>query len=338
MIRASSFYVFMLLGLFSIVSLTGTTGNDAGRVAELSDGANFLDGSYAAVAFLYGLVPGPLLSPFTYFVGICFMLVTMRGLRTNVHALIIAILCIAPASLAIDEFQKDLILAIFIITASVAITSQRSSFIKIVVIFSIYLVYAQFFRAYFILIILIFMAIFFYRSVPIYVKLLVIAVALIILVNVPTNVLVELQGARDMVNGTRLARNGLAGARTAFFNPYPIDGLLNFSLNYCYSIIRLNLPFLFDQSLNELFLFVNVVIYISGVWWAYSGGSKAARLAATLLVSHMLVLFMFEPDLGSYIRHLSTALPYLGVILSEYFAQRPWRFVIKASPYHSAAN
>lgn len=331
MVRTSSFYIFLLLGLFSVVSLTGAASNDSQRVAALAEDADFLDGSYAAVAFLYGLVPGPLMRPLIYAIGICFVLVSIRGMRSNVHACIIAILCIAPATLAIDEFQKDLILVVFIMLASLIMTSDRSTLTKVLVISVLYLAYAQFFRFYFILVLALFLAIFFFRSLPLIGKILLVGVTLIVIVNVPLSVWVELQGARDMVNGARLARNGLAGARTAFFNPFPIDGLTNFLLNYLYAMLRLNLPFLFNQGPNELFLFINVVIYVSAVWWSYRHGSKTARMAATLILSHMLVLFLFEPDLGSYIRHLSTTLPYLGLILSEYFARRPWRFVFSPS-------
>ena len=60
-----------------------------------------------------------------------------------------------------------------------------------------------------------------------------------------------------------------------------------------------------------------------------SGNSRVSWPAA-LFCAHMLVLNIFEPDLGSYLRHLSTALLFLAPSLAMW--DRQWQASLMSAP------
>src|SRR5690606_16251863 len=131
----------------------------------------------------------------------------------------------------------------------------------------------------------------------------------------------ELGEARDIVNRGRQWSN-FAGSRSAFMNLVPTRDAFDFLVNYFYAVLRLNLPILFNPAPQEVFLMLNVGIY---GWLAYIGCSvrdPAVRFPVVLFISHVLVLTIFEPDLGSYLRHLSSVFIYLLPALSFWDWQR----------------
>jgi hypothetical protein len=127
----------------------------------------------------------------------------------------------------------------------------------------------------------------------------------------PVSVYDALQTPRDSAN--HYALNLLhRDNRTIFFNPYPPDSFLHFWGNYIYALGVLNVPFVRvnNISANEFVIALNVAFF---VWLLMAGqreGGKSQALAM-LFLSHIIVLNLFDPDLGSYFRHFSSVYLYL---------------------------
>ena len=81
--------------------------------------------------------------------------------------------------------------------------------------------------------------------------------------------------------------------------------VVNFVLNYIVSALYLLFPLIFYFSLKSLFLCViNFVTFTLAIMQIRSSSSKQ-RTLAWLFLSHFFVSIIFEPDLGSYLRHQS---------------------------------
>ena len=124
-----------------------------------------------------------------------------------------------------------------------------------------------------------------------------------------------LQGPRDAVNLVRMATMTV-GTQSAFMNPLPPDSLGNFLVNYGYAFARLNLPVLFQVRMQEVFLLSVVLVTFTLILYGLRHGGPKERACALLVLAHALTLNLFEPDLGSYLRHLTSATIYLAPVLS----------------------
>nr|WP_272210102.1 hypothetical protein [Marinicella sp. W31]MDC2875965.1 hypothetical protein [Marinicella sp. W31] len=324
-----------LMAYFVIASgaqslFSATAGRDADLVANLAEDGIIGSGSYGITALVYTLVPDAL-RPFpVYLLGSLFILFSTRNLQSNVHALTVAFLCLAPSMLTIATFQKDLLLVPFVVLAAFSIERLKRPRFAILSVVMIYLVYGMQFRSYYFLIAFIFIFIYLVIRRPLPFKIVLCLGLATVLLITPASVFQELQGSRDIVNLTRLNNPNAVGVRTAFLNLMPIEGTWSFIANYFYAAIKLNLAFLLNPGPRELFLQLNIIAYFFAIIWALRRGSQQARIASYLMMAHLLVLTLFEPDLGSYIRHLSCTLPYATIPLMEYFTSHKWRFIVRS--------
>lgn len=101
--------------------------------------------------------------------------------------------------------------------------------------------------------------------------------------------------------------------RSAWFNPYSLDDFWGVFLNYMYAFFRLNLPVFFVVGAKELFL----QIYILFIFFVMFFSIKQHFW---IVFSYMVMFFMypiFELDLGSYLRHVSSWFPIFVYLLSK---------------------
>jgi hypothetical protein len=189
---------------------------------------------------------------------------------------------------------------------------------------AIYVVYGLFFRQYYLIILASFAGIMLFRRSAAPLRLAYIFVLLALSFAVPAPVFEQLQGPRDEIN--RYSNLVTDTVRTAIYNPFPPDNAYHFGLNYLYTLVKLNLPILFDHTLNEIDLFLNILIYGALV---YAGirqrSASATSLLPWLFLAHISVLIIFEPDSGSYFRHFSSVMVYLIPalrVVEERYAQR----------------
>lgn len=321
------FYLAIFAGAQSAFSATGAL--DSQLIAQLADAGETEGGSYATMAVLYLLLPAGSHETVTVLVGLACIVAYFWQVRRREAAMTIAFLSLAPSILTLATFQKDTVLGVFVLSVFAVLLSRMKERTKLLAILAIYGVYASFFREYFYIIAVFFVMLMLLRrggKLAIFYSLI---LGMFSLFFVPPEVYEILQGSRDSINAHRLNRPEWQRPRTAFLNPVPPDGLWNFILNYVYAMFRLNFYVLISPGIREIFLLFNSIAYIGIFMWGFKQ-SGTVSMAAALGLAHLIVLHFFEPDNGSYIRHLGSTLPYLTICINAFFATR--RITIAGQP------
>lgn len=310
------FYLFICF--FGVGVFSATAGLDANSIASLEVDDINLGASYAVMSYIYQLIPQGLIFYFTILLGVVFIFGVFNNAYKVNNLIIISLLLSIPCILVISSFQKDLILVLFTVPCAYIISSNRGNLFKLLSIFAIYLIYATVFRNYYYLIMLIFFCFYFFKLASWNIRLLILLGMICLLIILPNNIYYMLQSSRDIVNQHRIGMD-VIGNRTAFNNPLIPDSFFNFVYNYIYAILRLNFGFFFNYGLRDLIFMVYPLIYM---YYVFNGLKEIIGknfIAASLIASHILVISLFEPDTGSYARHLSSTLPYLAIIIASRF-------------------
>jgi hypothetical protein len=286
-----------------------------------------LSGSYAGTVFLFSLFPSNSLQFAVAALGSLFLVLFVYPIRTVRWQLIGILLLIPVVVLSLLRPQKEFF--VILMTLIVYLSALRSSGWRTGFFFTILLLYggyALLVREYFGLILVLFIGLNIFVEAPRAIRASLLLFLLLLILVAPTTLFDAVQSHRDWVNEHR-ADASLVGNRTAFNNPFEPSGKLSFFVNYAYAALFLNFAVFFLQSIKEVFLLVTVSIYGFLVYHGLRLGSRMERSFACLFLAHALTLWLFEPDLGSYLRHLSSALLYLLPVIvarERYVAMREW--------------
>jgi len=123
------------------------------------------------------------------------------------------------------------------------------------------------------------------------------------------------QGQREVSNAYALLEGSYN--QTAFDNIADVGRGLAFIKNYFWAMLNLLLPFVVGFGLNQILLFLFSVFCIYILYFS-SVLSVKRNVFSYLFLSHMLVLFLFEPDQGSYFRHILSVVLYLMPVVSDF--------------------
>lgn len=306
--------VFGLRGAFS-----DTAGSDSSTVKQLAESGSFEDvGSYAMTAFIYALIPSPLRLPFVYATGVAYIIFALRTANDRYSLAVVSFIMIMPLLTAVGTFQKDLLLVWFTLPVAYVFRSNATLSRSILVYIIFYSLYALYFRKYFFLIMFVTFAFYIFFAYNYKFKLMAVFVSIAVLLLVPTDVLYQLQIPRDRANFVRLIE-GVRGVRTAFLNPYPIDGLWHFTLNYLNAFWMLDFSLISRGfSIREAFLTLNVVVYVFAMWRGLVDKDLKMKFLGAMIAGHFFLIHVFEPDSGSFLRHLSASLLYVTIIISKF--------------------
>ena len=324
-LRVMSLLVFFVIAAGGALLFSSTAADDAATVARLAEEGTFKADSYGMMARVYALVPPSLSQIVIYIIGSWFIIFCTRKLVTNVHGYLMLLLILAPSILTVSFFQKDLILVPFVIFATLCIDKISKKLYCVSCVVVIYAIYAYLFRDYYYLIIFFFVSIIVFKDSGIFVKLILVSSIFVAITLTPVNVFQALQGSRDVINFNRLHDPGAVGTRSAFMNLLSIDGPVSFLVNYVYAFLRLNFAAIINPGPREFFLQINVMIYFFAMFRGFKQDSESSKIAASLLLAHIIVLTFFEPDLGSYLRHLASTLPIATIPIIFYFSENRWR-------------
>jgi hypothetical protein len=191
-----------------------------------------------------------------------------------------------------------------------------------------YLVYGLFFRTYYLLILLVFI-IFNVMNFPVIYKknsidlfgtiidssstgvFYKIFIVLVFIFAMPESFYISSQGQRDVSNAYAILEGSLN--MTAFNNLNDVGRGFDFIVNYLWSALNLLFPFVIGFTVNQFLLFAfNVVTFIA-IYRIFK--FKISNVFVYLYCSHVAVLFLFEPDQGSYLRHILSVSIYLVPLL-----------------------
>jgi hypothetical protein len=303
-----------VLGYVDLSGITQNISVDSDTIMEMRDYIQESTGnSFRYTAMFFNMVPASLLTPFVLSISAICLYIFMKNIRRTSGILIAIYITLPGILLFMTRPQKETIVLIMTVIVLWTIRSIRSFFIKICIVSLIYFIYAIFMRQYYFIILAVFLLFIFSASLSNFLRTsngafltIIIPLIIISLMIVPESIFIETQGARDLVN-----QHYDRESRTAFLNPFPTTNGLYFILNYLYSFLRLNFSIFFTFSYKEIFHMASI-FFISRLFIAGFKEDKYsnAKICTQLSLSHILVLMIFEPDIGSYLRHVTSIFVY----------------------------
>jgi hypothetical protein len=274
--------------------------------------------SYWNTAVFFSLFGGHVM-PFIVLLGLVVLVVYLQPIETLPGMGMALFICAPAVILSMLRPQKETIMTLLVLAVYwVATRPKWPVWVQLPLIVLGYAVYAHLFRDYFYLIALVAAGI---------VTLLAIRIAPVqwgvmlgvfgALLAAPVEWLRALQEQRDRANTFRVA--GEDGARTVINNPHYVNSTWDFIFNYGSAFVHLNVPALFSRHPKDLVMSVSTATYLYLIVRGYACKRPGSMILTTLFVAHALVLCLFEPDLGSYFRHLSSVFLYLlpGITVFE---------------------
>ncbi|MGU7771930.1 hypothetical protein ACV229_17395 [Burkholderia sp. MR1-5-21] len=279
---------------------------DAEKIQSQIGGSSDYEGtSFDAVAKLYAMLGASGTHVLTAVIGALFIWLMIAQAR-RVGSLVANLVLLAPCVFFnLFVASKDTLVVLMAIVL-VRVALRRSTLVTIAAAVVLYGGYAAVVRSYFALILAIAIAVLLFRHGSWGRRTWLMLAAPLALFLLPNDVYYLLQHPRDMA-ADYLAYGSPFGARTSFHNLVVPDSFSAFCMNYLYALSRLNLPVLFSPGPKEIAMQVFVWIALAAVWRRARGDKHpACDVLAALVVGHIAVSMLFEPDLGSYTRHLSS--------------------------------
>ncbi|WP_244111626.1 hypothetical protein [Burkholderia cepacia] len=279
---------------------------DAEKIQSQIGGASTYEGtSFDAVARLYASLGATGTHLFVASVGaLCIGCVLGQGRRIGSMAACMVLLAPCVFFNLFVASKDTLVVLMAIVLARIA--RRRTALVAIAAAVVLYGAYAALVRSYFALIPAIAIGVLLFRHGAWPRRIVLMLAVLLAILLLPNHVYYLLQHPRDMA-ADYLAYGSPFGARTSFGNPAEPVSFAAFCVNYLYAVLRLNLPVLFSPGPKEIAMQVFVWIALAAVWRRARGDDGPGReVLAALVIGHVAVSMLFEPDLGSYTRHLSS--------------------------------
>ncbi|SAL70448.1 hypothetical protein AWB70_07144 [Caballeronia cordobensis] len=280
---------------------------DAEKIQAQMNGSSTYDGSsFDAVGKLYAMFGPTLLNVFVMAVGIWFICALLTRVR-DAGALSMALLLGVPCVFFnLFVASKDTLVVAMALMIVWTLRRGRAGFTTFVAI-AAYMVYALLVRRYFLLIVVCAGGVWLFRCAGKRARFVLVCGVLLTLFLLPSVVYTALLHPRDMAVDYLMYQSPY-GARTSFYNLIAPDTFLAFCIDYLYAALRLHLPVLFSPDPRGLAM----QAFVIAAWCAARPMRRAAEACpgigrlACLVMGHIIVSMLFEPDLGSYVRHLSS--------------------------------
>lgn len=313
--------VYILIYAFFRESLPDKWSVDSEKIIEILNyggAGGDLDNSFAITAALFGLIGVDNLDVFTCTVSALFLIFATHDIRRAgdfFSRLLLIAPCIMLNMFAPSKETVVLVMTMFITVSAIYFrTSRRYTFASFLF---LYVVYGIFVRQYYLLIAGVFFVVYFLWRRPLKYHLLAAIVAAGAILSAPSSVLQTLQSPRDTSNA--YAEQIGSDNRTAFTNiASPASGT-GFLVNYAYAATVLITPVLYFQTPSDFFMQLMIGAMLVILYRARKKARRGqdrfeARFFASLFIAHIVVQLIFEPDLGSFTRHLTSVLLYLIAI------------------------
>lgn len=280
---------------------------DADKIQAQMDGASTYEGSsFDAVGQFFALFGPTLLDVLVVAIGIGFIQCMLARAR-HAGALGVALLLGAPCVFFnLFVASKDTLVVAISLLIVWSLARWRVAF---TVAFGVgaYVVYALLVRRYFLLIGAAAAAVLLFRRAGRRGRIVLAGLLVLALLLLPSGAYTALLLPRDMAVDYLMVQSPF-GARTSFHNLMPPDSFAAFCIDYVHAVVRLHLPLLFSPDPRGLAMQVFVIV----AWRSarpfrhIADANPVMDVLACLVMGHIAVSMLFEPDLGSYVRHLSS--------------------------------
>jgi hypothetical protein len=283
---------------------------DADKIQAQMEGSSTYEGSsFDAVAGFYGFFGPTLLNLLIIGIGVFFVRAMLSG--ANRFGLCAAALLLSMPCVFFNLFvaSKDTLVVLMSLLI-VWSAGRRRAWMAPATALMLYGGYALLVRPYFLLIVVIAFGIVWFRRVSLHWKIVAVIVLAGGLALAPATVYFALLHPRDMAVDYLVYQSPF-GARTSFYNPLEPTSFFTFCFDYLYASVRLNLAPLFSPGPKEAAMQFFVLLAVGPAFRTMLRRRDvhqpvAYQLCACLVLAHVSVSMLFEPDLGSYVRHLSS--------------------------------
>ncbi|UVG22376.1 hypothetical protein [Klebsiella quasipneumoniae] len=314
--------IFIILYSLGWEAFPGKYWNDAAKVKSFLDNPFNIDGSFKATASLLYVGGEFSASVITIVVAILFIFIiskittTYKGIFVSSYVVLPCIILnlLWPAKETIVVGMSIIIYFLYYLF----VIKKNSFYIFIFSLVFIYSIYSYYFRVYYFLVLFVFllMCLLHYRfNISILLSCFIVVVLFAIL---PSFFYIASQGQRDTANSYA----DLVGSdnRTAFNNIVPPGPGINYIINLSWAAAHLFFPVLYFRDINEfilllynLFFFITLkkINFITKKTKNSKLINKKYNVLLLLYLSHLYVQVLFEPDIGSYFRHILSVFVYL---------------------------
>lgn len=273
---------------------------DAGTISNL---INYIDldstqtDSFISTAWVFNAL-GHEGSQALLLVGVICVVALMSFRSRSYELIAFTLLYMVPFTLFNLKLSKEAIVIIMNFCCCLICLSRCSKVLKVTFIAILYLLYAYYFRFYyaFIAVGMVFITCFFSSKGRM--RTILLLMALLVCLVLPSDVWTQLQLARDSVNANR---EGLGDSKTIFTNLLTPNGIITALPNSLYAAVRFLFAPAFSFRPQELLL---AVVLWSVIILMFKNKNYSHPLMA-LLMANFLIQTFFEPDLGSFLRHMT---------------------------------
>jgi len=207
---------------------------------------------------------------------------------------------------------KELLVVLISVLVVFCVKYIKNKYLPLLVIIILYLFYGYYIRLYYILILMVFFFIFFLLNLKKtrYKVLLTSFLFFNIALFLPEEIYPMIFAQRDLSNDFAISIGSIN--RTAFNNLYLPTNFIEAIINYIYISSIIFFPNIYFYSIKEIFLtiinyyIIKYLLMIRTIKTTYK-----TNILYSLFYSHLFVLIIFEPDLGSYLRHITSCSLYL---------------------------
>lgn len=315
-------FVYAVIYIYFRDALPEKWSVDSAKIIEILNyggAGGDLDNSFAVTAALFGLIGVDNLDVFTCIVSAIFLMFATRGIR-RAGDFFSRLLLIAPC-IMLNMFAPSKETVVLIMTMLITVSAiyfQTSKALVFWAFLLLYAIYGVFVRQYYLLIIGVFFIVYFLWRRPLKYHLLAAVVVVGAILAAPSSILQTLQSPRDTSNA--YAEQIGSDNRTAFTNIASPSNGVGFLVNYGYAATVLITPVLYFQTASDVFMQLMIATMLFILYKARRRSRRMGqdrfelRFFASLFVAHILVQLIFEPDLGSFTRHLTSVILYIVAI------------------------
>ncbi|WP_454902164.1 hypothetical protein [Variovorax gossypii] len=293
---------------------------DSAKIIEILNygGTGDMDNSFAVTAALFSIIGVDNLDVFTCGVSAIVLLFATHGIR-KAGDFFSRLLLIAPC-IMLNMFAPSKETVVLIMTMCITVSSiyfRTSKILTYGAFLSLYAIYGIFVRQYYLLIVGVFFAVYYLWCRPLKYHFLATIVVVGAVMAAPSSLLQTLQSPRDTSNA--YAEQIGSDNRTAFTNiASPASGP-GFLANYAYAATVLITPVLYFQTASDAFMQLMIAAMLIILHKARRRSKREPerfepRFFGSLFIAHILVQLIFEPDLGSFTRHLTSVMLYIIAI------------------------
>lgn len=273
---------------------------DAGTISDL---INYVDldvaeqDSFVSTAWVFKALGGDGGQLFIILAVLAVCLLICNCIQTPLQ-LGIALVYLIPFLLYNLKLSKESVVIVLNLACIALGLLCRRHATRLVLVVVLYLTYAYFFRFYYAFVAMLILFLGLFSAASSRLRLLLLAGLVLVCLLIPHEVWDSLQLPRDQVNQTR---EGLSDSKTLFSNLLPPNGLATVLPNAGYAALRFYFAPAFSLRLQELLL----VAVLWGMTLLLLKKRNPGHVLACMAIANFIIQTFFEPDLGSFLRHLS---------------------------------